>query len=139
MSRNWLSYSLYICDVMYQCSRQGLMWKDKCYDMIYYDYDNKQWVLCELGYVLLMKNLLPYLNEACWSMWYLKWQVRYCEWDNVVCLCIVSYIRKLVIRNVWDIWWSSKCERNGFYYNSKINASSRGLLRINGWDRKASF
>ena len=32
--------------------------------------------MCELGYVLLMKNLLPYVNEACWSMWYSKWEVK---------------------------------------------------------------
>ena len=64
---------------------------------------------------------------------------RYCEWDKGVCLGIVSQLEKLVIRNVWDSWWSSKHERNEVHCNGKINVSSRGLLRINGWDRKACF
>ena len=55
---------------------------------------------------------------------------------QVVRLCIVSYFGKLVIRNAWDNWWSSKRERNGFQYNDKINVSSKELLWINGWDQR---
>ena len=38
--------------------KTNLIWQDEYHDMIQYENDNKKWVLCELGYVLLMKNLL---------------------------------------------------------------------------------
>ena len=129
----------YICDVMYQCSRQG------SYDKMNAMTCSSMRILTSNGYHInwdmnQRRRIYSYIQikvvDICGTQ---SDKSRYCEWDKGVCLGIVSHLEKLVIRKAWDIWRSSKCERNGFYYNSKINASSRGLLRINGWDRKASF
>ena len=53
---------------------------------------------------------------------------RYCELDKVVCLCIVSYFRKLAIEMHVIFDDQASMEEMFFIIMAKINVSSRGLL-----------
>ena len=119
----------YICDEMYQCSRQNSYNKMNAttWSSMRMITSNEY---CVNWDVLLVKNSLPYLNEACWSMWYSKWQVKVLRMRQGCMLmhslifwksCYKNCMWYLMIKQAWKKWCSLKWQNQCKFKRALVN------------------